>query len=237
MIDHTIRAFDTDLQQLVRKIGTMGSLVERQAKDAIEALLKHDSALAKSVMTSRDSVDAMQREIEDKVIVTIARRQPMAIDLRQLVGAFRIAKDLEHVGDHAEEIASEMLRMTFESEINEAMLSLKHMMELVIDQLSRVLRSYEQSDLTAALEVWRRDKEVDALNNSLFRQLLTYMMEDPRHIGFCAHLLFCAKNVERIGDHATNIAETVYYIVRGRPLLEERPKADLTSSEALSSLA
>jgi phosphate transport system protein len=232
-IDHTLRAFDTDLQQLVRKIETMGSLVERQARDAIEALLKHDSALARSVMTSRDSVDAMQREIEDKVIVTIARRQPMACDLRQLVGAFRIAKDLEHIGDHAEEIAREMLRMTFESEIKEAVLLLKHMTELAIDQLSRVLRSYEQSDVAAALEVWHRDNEVDALNNSFFRQLLTYMMENPQNITFCAHLLSCAKNLERIGDHATNIAETVYYIVRGQPLLEERPKAGLTSDEAL----
>jgi phosphate transport system protein len=233
MIDHTVRAFDTDLQELVRKIGTMGSLVERQARDAIDALLKHDAALAKSTMRSRDSVDAMQREIEDKAIVTIARRQPMAIDLRQLVGAFRIAKDLEHVGDHAEEIAKEILRIAFDYQITEAMLPLKNMMDLAIDQLSRVLRSYEQGDLAAALEVWRRDEEVDALHNSLFRQLLTYMMEDPRNIGFCAHLLFCAKNIERIGDHATNIAETVYYIVRGQPLLEERPKADLTRSGAL----
>ena len=123
--------------------------------------------------------------------------------------------------------------MTFESQITEAMLPLKHLMDLAIDQLSRVLGSYEQSDLAAALQVWRRDEEVDALHNSLFRQLLTYMMEDPRNIGFCAHLLLCAKNIERIGDHATNIAETVYYIVRGQPLLEERPKADLTSTATL----
>jgi phosphate transport system protein len=211
----------------------MGGLVEKQAKDAIVALLNHDSMLARSVMTARAQVDAMQREIEDKVIVTIARRQPMAIDLRQLVGAFRIAKDLEHIGDHAEEIASEVQRMNFESAIDEPMLQLKHMMELALDQLSRVLRSYEQGDLPQALEVWRRDKEIDALNNSLFRELLTYMMENPRNTRFCAHLLFCAKNVERIGDHATNIAESVYYIVRGQPLLEERPKADLTSSVAL----
>jgi phosphate transport system protein len=230
-IGHTLRAFDTDLQELVRKIGTMGRLVGRQAEDAIEALLRHDYTMAKSVMISRDSVDAMQREIEDKAITTIARRQPMAIDLRQLVGAFRIAKDLEHIGDHAEDIANDVLQMTFESEIEEAMLHLKHMMELAIDQLSRALRSYEQSDLTEALEVWHRDKEVDALNNSLFRQLLTYMMEDPRNIGFCTHLLFCAKNVERIGDHATNVAETVYYIVRGQQLLEERPKADVANSQ------
>ena len=233
MIDHTERAFDRDLRELVRKIGTMGGLVERQVRDSIDALLKHDEALAKSIMESRELVDAMQQEVEDKAIVTIARRQPVAIDLRQLVGAFRIAKDLEHIGDHAEEIAEEMLRMRFESQITEAMLLLKHMMDIAIDQLSRVLRGYELSDFTPALEVWRRDEEIDALHNSLFRQLLTYMMEDPRNIGFCAHLLFCAKNIERIGDHATNIAETVYYIVRGQPLLEERPKADLTSTATL----
>jgi len=233
MIDHTERAFDRDLRELVRKIGTMGGLVERQVRNSIDALLKHDEALAKSTMESRELVDAMQQEVEDKAIVTIARRQPVAIDLRQLVGAFRIAKDLEHIGDHAEEIAEEMLRMRFESQITEAMLLLKHMMDIAIDQLSRVLRGYELSDFTPALEVWRRDEEIDALHNSLFRQLLTYMMEDPRNIGFCAHLLFCAKNIERIGDHATNIAETVYYIVRGQPLLEERPKADLTSTATL----
>ena len=107
------------------------------------------------------------------------------------------------------------------------------MVQLVLDQLRRVVQSYERRDVAAALEVWRKDEEIDALNSSLFRELLTYMMENPRNITFCTHLLFCAKNLERMGDHATNIAETIYYIVQGRPLSSERPKADITSIGAL----
>jgi phosphate transport system protein len=233
MTDHTLRAFDTDFQQLIDEIRTMGGLVEKQAEDAMKALSTRDSTLAKSVTASRASVNAMQREIENKVIAIIARRQPMAIDLRQVVGAFRVGEDLEHIGDHADEIAREVLRMNVGFAINDAIMQLKRMMELALEQLSRVLRSYEQGDLSEALEVWRRDEEIDALNNSLFRELLTYMMQDPRHIPFCAHLLFCAKNIERIGDHATNIAETVYRIVQGEPLLEERPKAESIGGAAL----
>jgi phosphate transport system protein len=123
--------------------------------------------------------------------------------------------------------------LTEEFPINEVMLQIQRMVELVRDQLIRVLRSYERRDVGECLDVWRKDQEVDAQNTSLFRQLLTYMMENPRNITFCTHLLFCAKNIERMGDHATNIAETVYYIVRGRALSEERPKADITSRETL----
>jgi phosphate transport system protein len=110
-------------------------------------------------------------------------------------------------------------------------LRLQHMMELVLSQLQNVIQSYVNKDTAAALDVWRKDQEVDALHNSLFRELLTYMMENPRNITFCAHMLFCAKNIERMGDHATNIAETVYYMVTGAPLPGERPKADVTSIE------
>jgi phosphate transport system protein len=211
----------------------MGRLDDQQIADATQAIIKRDSELARRVIWADDRVDALQREIEEKAITTIARRQPMAVDLREIVGALRISNDLERVGDLAENIAKRVPLLTDEFQINEVVLQLQRMADLARDQLTRVLDSYERRDVAKALDVWRRDTEVDALNTSLFRELLTYMMEDPHNIRFCAHMLFCAKNIERIGDHATNIAETVYYIVEGRPIEVERPKADLTSRELL----
>jgi phosphate transport system protein len=233
MIIHTIRAFDADLQELATKIAEMGQLDDQQIADAAQAIINRDSALARRVVWAVDRVDALQREIEEKAITTIARRQPMAVDLREIVGASRISNDLERIGDLAENIAKRVTLLTDEFRIHDVVVDLQRMADLARDQLSRVLDSYERRDVAKALDVWRRDTEVDALNTSLFRELLTYMMEDPRNIGFCAHMLFCAKNIERIGDHATNIAESVYYIVEGRPIEAERPKADLTSRELL----
>jgi phosphate transport system protein len=212
----------------------MGRLDERQIRDAILALETRDTALAKQVVVADDQVDALQREIEEKAVVTIARRQPMAIDLREIVGALRISNDLERIGDRAENIAKRALLLTDGFRINEVMPQLQHMAQLVVDQLDMVLRSYDERDVALALTVWNKDRDVDAVDNALFRELLTYMMENPRNITFCTHLLFCAKNLERIGDHATNIAETVYYIEQGHPILEERPKADITSRQTLS---
>jgi len=234
MVEHTAHAFDVDLQELARKIAEMGGLVEKQIVDAIEALVKHDIALAKRIIVADDLVDARQREIEERAVVAIARRQPMAVDLREIVGALRISNDLERIGDLAKNIAKRTI-LTDELPSSEVILQLDRMVKLVLVQLRRVLHSYAQHDLAEALDVWRRDAEIDAMNSSIFRELLTYMMENPRNITFCTHLLFCAKNVERMGDHATNIAETVYYIVQGRPLPDERPKADITSKGMLPS--
>jgi phosphate transport system protein len=234
MTNHTAGAFDTDLRELSNKIEKMGRLDEQQIKDAIAALVMGDVVLAKQVVVSDDQVDALQREIEEKAVVTIARRQPMAIDLREIVGALRISNDLERIGDRAENIAKRALLLTDGFRINEVMPQLQHMAQLVVDQLDMVLRSYDERDVALALTVWNKDRDVDAVDNALFRELLTYMMENPRNITFCTHLLFCAKNLERIGDHATNIAETVYYIEQGHPILEERPKADITSRQTLS---
>jgi phosphate transport system protein len=231
--EHTIRAFDADLRDLAVKIAEMGRLDEEQIADAIEALVTRATALAERVIAADDQIDALQRAIEEKAVVTIARRQPMAVDLREIVGALRISNDLERIGDLAESIAGRALLLTDELPINEATLQLQRMVQLVLGQLTRVLQSYERRDVAAALEVWRRDQEIDVLNNSLFRELLNDMREKPGNIAFCTHMLFCSKNIERVGDHATNIAETVYYIVHGRPLLEERPKADITAEKAL----
>jgi len=233
MIDHTARAFDADLQELARKIGEMGSLDDEQIADAIEALVKRDAALADQVIAADDRVDAVQRAIEEKAIATIARRQPMAVDLREIIGALRISNDLERVGDLAENIAKRVLLLTEDYRLNEVLPQLQHMVALVRDQLVRVLQSYEQKNVALALDVWRKDREVDALDVSLFRELLTYMMEDARNITFCSHMLFCAKNIERMGDHTANIAKIVYYIVEGRQLTEKRSKATVISSKTL----
>jgi len=233
MVDHTTRAFDADLHELARKIAEMGRLDAEQITNAIDAWARRDLALAHRVIATDDQVDDLQQQIEEKVITTIARRQPMAVDLREIVGALRISNDLERVGDLAENVAKRMLLVTDVFRISEVLFQLEHMGDVVRDQLTRVLLSYERRDVALALEVWHKDQEVDALNNALFRELLTYMMEDARNITFCTHMLFCAKNIERIGDHATNIAETVYYIVEGHKLEERRPKADVTSRAVL----
>ncbi len=232
MSEHTIKAFDTELQELARKVAEMGGLAERQIADAVGALAKRDTAQAGRVMALDASIDALQREIEEKCVLTIARRQPMAVDLREVVGAVRVSNDLERIGDlakNAKNIAKRVVVLDGEFRPNKVFRGVEHMTDLVLAQLKQVLDSYVRRDVAMAIEVWRNDEAIDAVNNSLFRELLTYMMEDPRNITFCTHLLFCAKNIERMGDHATNIAETVHYIVEGRSLPDERPKSDLTS--------
>jgi len=223
---HTIKAFDADLNHLERKIAEMGSLVVMQVRGALQALMEHDIAWAQSVIAGDDAIDALQRDIEEKAILVIARRQPLAIDLREIVGALRIANDLERAGDQAENIAKSVLALDGELPPSSAVLKVKYMADLAIDQLNRVLESYAKRDIDEALAVWRKDQEIDVANNSLFRDLLTYMMEDPHKITFCTHLLVCARNIERIGDHATNIAETVFYIVEGHTVPGERPKGN-----------
>ena len=227
--EHTMKAFDADLQELARMVAEMGGLAEQQISDAIDALDRRDSMLAQQVIASDMQIDALQREIEEKVILTIARRQPMAVDLREIVGALRISNDLERIGDLAKNIAKRVLVLDSEFRSQKVMRGVEHMAELVLAQIKDVLDAYARRDAEKAIAVWRSDEDVDAVNNSLFRELLTYMMEDPRNISICIHLLFCAKNIERMGDHATNIAETVYYMVEGRTLGEERPKGDKTS--------
>jgi phosphate transport system protein len=229
MIEHTIRAFDADLQELAQKIAEMGHLDDEQIAAAIEALVKRDNALARRVIAADDRIDVLQRELEEKAITTIARRQPLAVDLREIVAALRISNELERIGDLAENIAKRVLLLIDEVSIEEATLQLQRMVQLVREQLTRVLQSYARRDVAEAMEVWRKDQEVDALDTSLFRELLTYMMENPRNITFCTHLVFCAKNIERIGDHATNIAETVCYLITGKALTDERPKKDTSS--------
>jgi phosphate transport system protein len=227
--EHTAKAFDNDLQELTRKVSEMGGLAEREVADAIQALTRRDSDLAKRVVQLDPTIDAIQHEIEEKSILTIARRQPMAIDLREVVGALRISNDLERIGDLAKNIGKRVSALEGDFHPQKLIRGVEHMASLVLSQLKQVLDAYIARDLAAAHAVWKSDEQVDAMCTSLFRELLTYMMEEPRNITFCIHLMFCAKNIERMGDHTTNIAETVHYMVEGRPLADQRPKGDTTA--------
>jgi phosphate transport system protein len=227
--EHTTRAFDSDLQELARSVAEMGGLVERQIVDAVHALVDRDTDLAERVIATDPTIDALQHEIEEKAVLTIARRQPMAVDLREIVGAMRVCNDLERIGDHAKHIGKRVVALDEDFYPQTVIRGVEHMTSMVSALVKQVLDAYASRDVPAALVVWKGDEEVDSLCTSLFRELLTYMMEDPRNITFCMHLMFCAKDIERMGDHATNIAETVYYMIEGRPISEQRPKGDTTS--------
>ena len=224
MVDqHTVRAYDKDLDLLERRIAEMGGLAEKMVIDAVDALASGDTALAHQVVETDPRLDLLQREIEEQATQTIARRQPVAIDLREIIGAIRVAGDLERVGDLAKNIAKRSVKIGVEVRVPRAIVGIKHMNDFATELMKDVLDAYAQRDVERALDVWERDVDLDALEDSVFRDLLTHMMEDPRNITFCAHLLFCSKNIERIGDHATNIAETVVYLVTGSNLPTERP--------------
>ena len=224
MTEHTVKAYDRELDQLERLIAEMGGLAEKMVIEAVDALANADTVLAHQVIATDPRIDALQREVEDLAVMTIARRQPVAIDLRELIGAIRVAGDLERVGDLAKNIAKRTIKIGVDARSPRAIVGLKHMNEVATELLKDVLDAYAQRDAERAREVWERDIDLDALEDSVFRDLLTHMMEDPRNISFCAHLLFCSKNIERIGDHATNIAETVVYVGTGQSMPADRPR-------------
>ncbi len=232
--DHTAKAFDVDLQELTRMVAEMGGLAEKQVADAVDALAHRDTDRAQQTVAADPDIDALQAQIEEKAVLTIARRQPMAVDLREVVGALRVSNDLERIGDLAKNIGKRVLALDGEFHPAKLIRGVEHMGSMVLAQLKDVLDSYARHDLKKALAVWNGDEEVDSICTSLFRELLTYMMEDPRNITFCIHLMFCAKNIERMGDHATNIAETVYYMVEGHPMTDQRPKGDTTAFATLA---
>lgn len=228
MSNHTVKAFDEELGALTRKVNEMGGIAEAMLVEAVEALVKSDQSKAESVVRRDKSLDALQQEIEDLAIVLIAKRQPMAQDLRHVMGTVRIAGDIERIGDLFKNIGKRVRAMDATMVGNRTLSGIQNMSRMVQGQLKMVLDSFSQNRPDLAREVWMHDGEIDALHNSLFRELLTYMMEDPRAITYCAHLLFIAKNIERVGDHATNIAETVHLIETGEALTGPRPKADET---------
>ncbi|AYG65122.1 MULTISPECIES: phosphate signaling complex protein PhoU [unclassified Rhizobium] len=227
---HILSAYDEDLKFLTRRIAEMGGLAEQMVSDSVRALVQSDTGLAQKVISDDVILDHAEREVGDKAIVTIARRQPMAADLREIMGSIRIASDLERVGDLGKNTAKRVIAVQGTGVPRRLARGIEHLSELALSQLKEVLDVYATRSPDKAVSIRERDEEIDAMYTSLFREMLTYMMEDPRNITTCTHLLFCAKNIERIGDHATNIAETIYYMATGAQPEGERPKDDTANT-------
>jgi phosphate transport system protein len=231
--EHIVKSYDEELARLNNMIVEMGGLAEAQLSSSIEAVADRDSALAAQVVEGDAKVDELQRELDNLAIRLLALRQPMARDLREIFAALKIAADLERICDYAANVAKRSIALSQTPPI-QPVHALPRMGTLALALVRDVIDAYVERDADKALEVWRRDEELDEMYSSLFREFLTYMMEDPRNIGACTHLLFMAKNIERIGDHATNIAEDLYYLVHGTPLTEVRPKGDKSSLEVVA---
>ena len=234
---HIVSIYDEELKYLSRRISEMGGTAEQMVADSVRALVTTDAALAQKVISEDVILDTAERQINDKAIVTIAKRQPMAADLREIMGTIRIAAELERVGDLGKNTAKRVIAVQSSGMPRKLARGLEHLAELALMQLKEVLDVFATRSVDKAKAIRERDDEIDAIYTSLFRELLTYMMEDPRNITPCTHLLFCAKNIERIGDHATNIAETIYYMATGSQPEGERPKDDTSTSVVAADVA
>lgn len=224
MSEHIVSAFDSELKKLTSQISEMGGKVERMVAESVQALARMDVDAARSIVEQDRAIDTIQREIDEASVLTIAKRQPMAQDLRIIISCIRISNDLERVGDMAKNIARRVIDLEGQGTKTKLIHGIEHLTDLGLAQLKDVLDAFGTRDVDLAQTVWSRDEQLDEFYTSVFRELLTYMMEDPRNITFCTHLLFCAKNIERIGDHATNIAETVVYLATGQTMTDPRKK-------------
>ena len=230
MADHIVSSFDEDLGDIDELIRVMGERSTSMVETATRALLSGDVALAQRIISDDALMDAHQRDLDERAITLIAKRQPMAQDLRAVVGAIRMAADLERIGDLAKNIAKRVSAVGEGTTPRGLSHSIDSMARMVMIQVTAVVEYYESRDAEALAALRVDDEKIDIQYTAVFRELLTYMMEDPRNITACTHLLFCAKNLERIGDHVTNIAENAYYIVTGRQLPLQRPKTDETQA-------
>jgi phosphate transport system protein len=221
---HTVKSYDQELNLLARRITEMGGLVETQISAAVDALVQRNTELADEVIRRDDDVDRLEEEIDQLAIRILATRQPVAVDLRLIVMALKISNDLERIGDYAVNMARRCYQLVEQPAVR-PLHTIPRMAQIAQAMVKDVLDAYGERDVTKAIAVWHRDDEVDDLYTSLFRELLTYMLEDPRNISACTHLLFIAKNIERIGDHATNIAEKIHYMIHARPLKDALPRA------------
>jgi len=229
--EHIVKSFEGDLKRLSALLTEMGGLVESEVAAACQSVLSRDTEAATLAVETDPKVDALERDVEQFVIRLLALRQPVAQDLRVIVASLKITGDLERIGDYAANVAKRSLVLN-QFSLPFSLTGLSNMSRLVQENLKTVIDAVGEGDAGKAVEVWRSDENIDEIYNALFRELITYMMEDPRNITPCTHLLFIAKNLERIGDHATNVAETVYYAAKGEPLTGSRPKGD-TSAYAL----
>ena len=234
--DHIIKSYDDELARLTDEIVRMGELAVRQLEAAIDVVERRDERMAQRVVENDDAIDQMEQDISHDVVRLLALRAPMAGDLRNVFGALRIAADIERIGDYAANVAKRSIPLAMVAPVGPVG-GLRHLAELAAVGVRDVLGAYRGRDASGAHAVWKNDVVLDDAYTGYFRQLLTYMMEDPRNITPCTHLLFMAKNIERIGDHATNIAESVWFQVNGEPLLTPRKKLDRTASADFSGLA
>ncbi|HUD42770.1 MAG TPA: phosphate signaling complex protein PhoU [Dokdonella sp.] len=230
--EHIVKSYDAELQRLTQEIQRMGDLALAELEASIDAVVKRDSEAAEIVVGSDGAIDALELEVSHDVVQLLVARAPMARDLREVMAALRIAADIERIGDYAANVAKRAISLNQLAPVKPVH-ALPRLAELAGELLRDVLDAYRDRDADAALLAWARDEELDELYTSLFRELLTYMMEDPRNITASTHLLFMAKNIERIGDHATNIAENVYYLVHGSRIGQIRRKGDATASTVL----
>jgi phosphate transport system protein len=226
--EHIVKSYAQELSRLRSLITNMGGMVEHQVADACDAVINGNAAAASQAIEQDPKVDLMEREVEQFVIRLLALRQPMAADLRHIVASLKMTGDLERIGDYAANVAKRSMVLQ-QFTLPYTLAGLAHMSRLVQEGLKSIIDAIGDNDTAKALEVWRSDEVIDDIYNALFRELVTYMMEDPRNITPCTHLLFIAKNLERIGDHATNMAETLYYAVTGESLLSARPKGDTSA--------
>ena len=226
---HIVKSYESDLKRLREMIARMGGLAERQVADSAEALVRRDTELAAEVVQRDAQLDQMEREIEQFCVRLLALRQPMAQDLRLIIACMKISQDLERIGDYARNGAKRAIVVAQQS-LTGSLNGFERMAELVEENLKGAIDALVADDAVRADEVWRNDEPIDGIYNGIFRELLTFMMEDPRNITAATHLLFIAKNLERIGDHATNIAERVHFAVLGEMPGEERPKGDTSTS-------
>ncbi len=226
--DHIVKSFDDEIAKLNQAIAQMGGLAEAQLEASIQALTRRDPEYAASIVKADKRIDELEYQVGNLAVRMLALRQPMASDLREVVAALKISSDLERIGDYATNIAKRAIALV-EAPTISTLYVIPRMAQLVQTLIKDVLDAYVAHDADRAMAAWQRDEEVDAMYTSLFRELLTYMMEDPRNIGPCTHLMFIAKNIERMGDHATNVAELVYFLVHGHALDQTRPKGDTTN--------
>ncbi len=233
--EHIIKSYDEELARLTGEIVRMGELAAKQLDAAIDVVERRDPRAARRIVDNDDAIDAMEYEISHDVVRLLALRAPMARDLREVFGALRIAADIERIGDYAANVAKRSIPLSMVAPVAPAN-GLRRLSELATAAVRKVLDAYRNGDAERAHEVWADDVELDEAYTGLFRELLTYMMEDPRSITSCTHLLFMAKNIERIGDHATNIAESVWFVVKGEPLRTTRKKGDDSAEPVMPKL-
>tara|TARA_Y100001934_G_scaffold283895_1_gene409284 strand:+ start:20845 stop:21570 length:726 start_codon:yes stop_codon:yes gene_type:complete len=228
--DHIVKTYDEELDRISNSIVHLGGFIEEQLSKAIASLVNRDSQLADSVVNDDKKADEIEEDINNQVIRILALRQPMAVDLRLITAALKISSDLERIGDHAANVAKRAHALSQYEPIRPVS-AVSRMAQIVQKMIKDVLDAFLERDAERAMEVWRRDEEVDEMYNSLLRELVTYMMEDPRNITPCTNLLFVAKNIERVGDHATNMAETINFLVYGKTVKENRPKGETDAIE------